>query len=716
MKDREVLHGTVCHRVADMASTSNATGLGSPDGLGAGLVAVVIGSVAFVMLACVGVCCWTAYQQRKKAEEQRLAEEAKERRELRRASAEAGDIGRGGRSVVVPVDAVRRGDRGTARERKRDERGPNGGSGRGQFTGKGGSGRAAAKHTHQHGARGGGGGANSSSDDESDATISDVSGAGALDDLSISIASSSYTGGSTDASGGSGSPSSSSFGACSPPHTPGTPKQTWGSGGDSDVSDGGSPNPCGACGMAGACGCEAAMMDALDDSARADARRRDDADHSDATSADTEQDSDGDSDNDGGKDGGGSAREPDASPVWVVTPGPSPPGAKRGDASSTSTGATATTTAAAAATTAAATTAAAAATISASAAGAAGANSVAGSSAAAGSGAAAPSDSSVTTFRDSVARTETKEVNDDKASRLPSNNPDLDLLEDEEGSMGLCAICTEGIFPEEEKTSRLPCKHIYHTECVFPWVSKHANCPMCRHEFDATIDIAYSSPGGQGAMGYVLVSKTDLFLSDIEMNMCVDAGPSPMGGSGPQGGLSSSSSSPAFASTNGGGGGGDNGDNDGGHVEDGNDEDDRPIDSQLQAGVSCLSEIELLALGRRAHHRRKRNTAQQQQQTPRTTLEDAKKEEKRKNDAERQAAAARARVGSMALAFTSVDGDDNYELPSPGHLNRCVSHLSFDFREEEAEAIMDKDGVGREKGREGGKEGWEKRCERGGYR
>ena len=91
-----------------MASTSNATGLGSPDGLGAGLVAVVIGSVAFVMLACVGVCCWTAYQQRKKVEEQRLAEEAKERRELRRASAEAGDIGSGGRSVVVPVDACDR--------------------------------------------------------------------------------------------------------------------------------------------------------------------------------------------------------------------------------------------------------------------------------------------------------------------------------------------------------------------------------------------------------------------------------------------------------------------------------------------------------------------------------------------------------------------------------------------------------------------------------
>ncbi|KAL5279641.1 RNF115 family protein [Megaselia abdita] len=42
-----------------------------------------------------------------------------------------------------------------------------------------------------------------------------------------------------------------------------------------------------------------------------------------------------------------------------------------------------------------------------------------------------------------------------------------------------CVICCAGIENVGDRCV-IPCGHMYHVECLVPWVLVHANCPLCR--------------------------------------------------------------------------------------------------------------------------------------------------------------------------------------------------------------------------------------------
>ncbi|KAG6519594.1 hypothetical protein ZIOFF_023088 [Zingiber officinale] len=53
--------------------------------------------------------------------------------------------------------------------------------------------------------------------------------------------------------------------------------------------------------------------------------------------------------------------------------------------------------------------------------------------------------------------------------------------EDLANDNAVCAVCKDGILVNEI-VKRLPCSHLYHKECILPWLEIRNTCPLCRFE------------------------------------------------------------------------------------------------------------------------------------------------------------------------------------------------------------------------------------------
>ncbi|XP_027346913.1 E3 ubiquitin-protein ligase RDUF2-like [Abrus precatorius] len=81
--------------------------------------------------------------------------------------------------------------------------------------------------------------------------------------------------------------------------------------------------------------------------------------------------------------------------------------------------------------------------------------------------------------------------------------PTVEIGEAQVGTDAHCAVCKEA-FELHAEARELPCKHIYHSDCILPWLSMRNSCPVCRHELPSDLESRVSGQIDEEAIGLTI--------------------------------------------------------------------------------------------------------------------------------------------------------------------------------------------------------------------
>lgn len=86
-----------------------------------------------------------------------------------------------------------------------------------------------------------------------------------------------------------------------------------------------------------------------------------------------------------------------------------------------------------------------------------------------------------------------------------------------------CPICWED-FEAREEVMLTPCDHMFHEECIMPWVKSNGQCPVCRYAFsdperETTTTTTTSNVGLNNTTNIAYVAATDVLAVDQLMSI-----------------------------------------------------------------------------------------------------------------------------------------------------------------------------------------------------
>lgn len=81
--------------------------------------------------------------------------------------------------------------------------------------------------------------------------------------------------------------------------------------------------------------------------------------------------------------------------------------------------------------------------------------------------------------------------------------PTIEIDESHVAAESHCAVCME-TFESGATAREMPCKHIYHPDCILPWLALRNSCPVCRHELpsDNNNNTQDTGPTGQQPLAF----------------------------------------------------------------------------------------------------------------------------------------------------------------------------------------------------------------------